>query len=156
MRKREEDSLRVDFTLKDENASTSVETPVVADSRLENGDDLPIDLEYLAPFILTGKDIESLTDQEAEQVYDACLSTCRDRLLQRASIIQNRLKEETAKLDDIQSKFEEDTSKTGASKEAFERATKDLMFRIQVLKKRLKDHEELSVQKYKVWIFFVD
>ncbi len=157
MRKREEDALRVDFTLKDESASTSVETPVVVDSRLENGDhDFPIDLDYLAPFISPGMNSLMMTDTEAEQVYDECLSTCRDRLVQRATIIQNRLLEETKKLEDIQSKYEEDTKKTGASKETFERATKDLMFRIQVLQKRLKDHEESSVQKYKVRIFFIE
>lgn len=153
MRKHEEDVVRVDFTNnKDDIASMNVETTTSADPKEENL--LPSHLEYLSLFLLPGQDLNSLTIEEAHQVSEFCLSSCRDRLLQRANIMQNRLSEERIKLAETEAKLvENDGNISEATKQALEKTVKQIVFRINILDKRLNDHETSSVEKYKVCTF---
>lgn len=150
MRRREEDVQRVDFTIKDENASTKIDEKEVLPDERKQFDITPSHLDYLIPFLFEGKDVKSLTIDEAKQVSDACLSACKDRLLQRGNIIQNRLNEENAKLEDIRFKYQQDENNNVAGVDEFEKASKEVIFRINVLEKRLGEHEHASLEKYKV------
>lgn len=151
MRKREEDILRVDFSLKDDANSAGVEK-IVEPKFIADDEARQQHLDYLSPFLLHVEDIENISKEETAQIKNACLATCKDRLLQRADIMQNRLHEESLKLAEIQAKYQQDNDKTEKNKEAFEKASSELTFRIKILEKRLQDHEDTSVEKYKVRI----
>jgi hypothetical protein len=152
MRKREEDVLRVDFSKKDDCNSINIEKAPIPELRQEK-DTTFHHLQYLSPFLLHVEDIENITKEEAIQIKDAALATCKERLLQRADIIQNRLHEESIKLVDVQAKYQRDIEKTNETKKSFENASSKLTFRIKILEKRLQDHEDVSVEKYKVRIY---
>ena len=151
MRKREEDVVRVDFTLKDDNGSSRAEMSAVPDSGgVDNK--LPKHMEYLAPFLLHVKDLRNITREEALCINDACLTTCKERLLQRADIMQNRLNEENTRLSEIQAKYQQNSNKSEETKKEFEESSSKITFRIKILEKRLRDHEDTSIEKYKVRI----
>ena len=89
--------------------------------------------DYLAPFLVGFHDVDHLSSKEAERIKEACLGALKDRLLERAQIMQSKLDEEMAK-----AKEESHDSAGDASAAA----------RIMVWEKRLEHHEQLSLEKY--------
>ena len=89
--------------------------------------------DYLAPFLVGVHDVDNLSSMEAERIKDACLGALKDRLLDRAQIMQSKLDEEITKAN------EESHGSAGDASAAA---------RIGVLEKRLEQHEKLSLKKY--------
>lgn len=115
----------------------------------EDVSDVPHD--FLTPFLsrqLT-PDAKPLTREEALKVRDDCLRSLKDRLVERATIVQSRLDEENAALSKRQASFQRNRDHMEPSDEAeYERYCQEAMFRIQILEQRLDRHTELSLHKY--------
>jgi hypothetical protein len=73
----------------------------------------------------------------------------KERLVERANIVQSRLDEENAALSKRQAAFQRNRDHMDPNDEAeYERYCQEAMFRIQILEQRLDRHTELSLQKY--------
>lgn len=103
--------------------------------------------DYLTPFLLNIKDISKITYEEAMMVRNNCLDAYKARLVERANIIQNRLRDETSKLARKQEQFQRSQRDGDFSTEEYEKYCTDTMFRIQILEQRLAEHEEKSLRK---------
>jgi len=107
--------------------------------------------DYLTPFLIIplGLNDPPLSRDEALQARDACLRSLKDRLVERANIVQSRLDEENAALSKRQAAFSRNRDHMDPSDEAeYERYAQEAMFRIQILEQRLDRHTELSLAKY--------
>eukprot|EP00906_Rhabdomonas_costata_P030675 RCo043369 len=93
---------------------------------------------------------QQLTKDEAQKVKEICLRDLKDRLIQRAHIMQNRLDEEREKLARKQSNFQKNQEQLDGVKEQEEYTTfcENAMWRIHILEKRLERHQEQSLHKY--------
>lgn len=151
MRKREEDVFRIDYSRKEDYKPTSIPNVEQQETSKAKRDEIrPQHLHYLTPFLLHVKDDKNITTEEAIQIKNACLETCKERLCQRADIIQHRLNEESARLTTLQDDYQLNPVKSESAKDDFIKTSSELTFRIKILEKRLHDHEESSVEKYKV------
>ena len=104
--------------------------------------------DYLAPFLPIDTNAE-LTKDQAVQVRDRCLRALKERLVERAAIIQTRQDEETALLAKRQVAFQRGREQmTRAEEEEFERQSEQIMFRIHILEQRIRRHGEQAIQKY--------
>lgn len=88
--------------------------------------------DYLAPFLIAIHDVDNLSSEETDRIKDACLEALKDRLLQRAQIMQS-------KLDAEKRKAEESRDSEGGDACAE---------RIRVWEQRLEHHESLALEKY--------
>ena len=103
--------------------------------------------DYLSPFLPALIAGQSMTKAEAMDVRERCLKGLKDRLIERANIIQARHDEETAALAKRQANFQRDRDQMSrAEEEEYDRAGPS-MFRIHVLEQRLKA-EEQALQRY--------
>eukprot|EP00953_Heterococcus_sp_UTEX-ZZ885_P009290 5491-Heterococcus_DN1.PRE.2 len=109
-------------------------------------------MDYLTPFIqliASAADHTNLTKEESVRARDACLRALKDRLLERANIINTRLNEENALLSKRQAAFQRNQrDNDNADEDAFEKFCAESMFRIQILEQRLVQHEETALKKY--------
>ena len=114
-------------------------------------------MDYLAPFLPTARgdkaprnlDQEPLTREEAQRAAKACLEALKERLLERANIIQKRLDVENSSLAKKQAAYQRSQQRDDqAGDEGFERFCSETMFRIQILEQRLQRHESTAMQKY--------
>ncbi|GLD99953.1 hypothetical protein PINS_up008681 [Pythium insidiosum] len=108
------------------------------------------EIDYLSPFLqavhFTGGD---LSKEDAHTVREMCLRNLKERLLERANIIQGRLDKENALLAKRQAAFQRSQREHDqGTDEEFERFCSETMFRIQILEQRLSSHEETALQKY--------
>ncbi|KAJ0405407.1 hypothetical protein ATCC90586_009446 [Pythium insidiosum] len=116
----------------------------------EKGKDAKQEVDYLSPFLqavhYTGGD---LSKDDAHTVREMCLRNLKERLLERANIIQGRLDKENALLAKRQAAFQRSQREHDqGTDEEFERFCSETMFRIQILEQRLASHEETALQKY--------
>ena len=128
-----------------------------ARSRLANAEDEEdpdadkVPHDYLTPFLADpiGVNDPPLSRDEALQAREACLRSLKDRLVERANIVQSRLDEENAALSKKQAAFQRNRDHMDpADEHEYERYCQEAMFRIQILEQRLDRHTELSLQKY--------
>mmetsp|Transcript_10574 Transcript_10574/g.24612 ORF Transcript_10574/g.24612 Transcript_10574/m.24612 type:complete len:966 (+) Transcript_10574:92-2989(+) len=126
-------------------------------------------VDYLTPFLASyqqssatlegfgstgagsGKGKPNLSKEEAVRVRDACLRSLKDRLLERANIIQNRLNDENARLSKRQATFQRNAGREAdpLAEADFEKFCAEAMFTIGILEQRLVAHEESALKKYK-------
>ena len=105
--------------------------------------------DYLSSFLLPVAAQRPLTHEECKEVRKACLRALKDRLIDRANIIQARHDEETAALAKRQANFQRDRDQMSRDEEEeYERSCEESMFRIHILEQRLKRHEEAALEKY--------
>jgi len=119
--------------------------------RKEDGASAAVMHDYLTPFLPTPKAGVALTlDRETSlKVRENCLKSLRDRLVERATIIQSRLDEENANLAKKTSTFSRNRDHADKqTEEEYERYCQSAMFRIQIIDERLKRHEKQALQKY--------
>jgi hypothetical protein len=105
-------------------------------------------VDYLTPFLQNVDNIKEILPEEAQSARTACLSALKERLLERANIIQRRLDEENTTLAKKQAAFQRSREHLEGADEAFEAFCSKAMFRIQILEQRLARHEETALQKY--------
>eukprot|EP00742_Colponemidia_sp_Colp-10_P003210 GILJ01003419.1.p1 GENE.GILJ01003419.1~~GILJ01003419.1.p1 ORF type:complete len:847 (+),score=152.98 GILJ01003419.1:62-2542(+) len=114
----------------------------------EAGEEAAGVVDYLSPFLAQYGN-RKLNKAEALAAKDSCLSALKDRLLERANIIQKRLEEENSLLAKKQLAFSRRGDNVDkAEEEEHERYFTEAMFRIKILEQRLARHEETALQKY--------
>eukprot|EP00762_Andalucia_godoyi_P006857 ANDGO_00934.mRNA.1 Coiled-coil domain-containing protein lobo len=103
--------------------------------------------DYLTPFLPRPEGV--FTREEAIATKEAALKALKERLIDRATIIQSRLDEEKANHARRKQAFVRNEGHMDkAEEEEFLAYCEDAMFRIHILEQRLARHEELAVAKY--------
>lgn len=123
------------------------------DEEKEKSDDADEDkdrnrVDYLSPFLAQHTNGKVLTRREAMQAKDDCLATLKERLLERANIIQRHLDDQKAKLDQRRIVFKRSPNTGAEQDDDFTKFYEDMAFKIDILKARLQRHEELALRKY--------
>eukprot|EP00940_MAST-03C_sp_MAST-3C-sp2_P002881 g2881.t1 len=104
--------------------------------------------DYLTPYIPEGKMAHEMTPEEAQRANDACLKALKERLVERAGIIQRRLDKENDALAKRQAAFQRSRDAADGTDEEYEKFCVDAMFRIQILEQRLQKHDDTAMLKY--------
>ena len=108
----------------------------------------PNQVEYLSPFLQDLPDPANPTREQASKSRTNCLAALKERLLERADIIQKRLDDENQKLAKKQAAFQRSRDHVEGADEEFEQFCSKAMFTIQILEQRLAQHEVSALQKY--------
>lgn len=111
-------------------------------------------IDYLTPYLPQegNRPIEVMTVEEAKSANDNCLKALKERLVERANIIQRRLDKENEALAKRQAAFQRSRDATEGADEEYEKFCVDAMFRIQILEQRLQKHEDTAMSKYEALI----
>lgn len=103
----------------------------------------------MSPFLVGFPVDKPLSRDQAQQVKDTCLAALKERLLERANIIQAHLDNEYQRLYQAQMQYKRSMGNGAVGKDkqlgAFFEST---MFKIDILKTRLRLHEESALAKY--------
>ncbi|KAM5207902.1 dynein regulatory complex subunit 7 isoform 2-T7 [Hipposideros larvatus] len=106
-------------------------------------------LDYLAPFLAQLPPGEKLTRGQAMRLKDECLSDFKQRLIDKANLIQARFEKETQELQKQQQWYQENQVTLAAEDEdVYLSYCSQAMFRIRILEQRLNRHKELAPLKY--------
>ncbi|KAI9350126.1 hypothetical protein BDR26DRAFT_851892 [Obelidium mucronatum] len=107
------------------------------------------DLDYLSPFLVNYTNQNSLGRSETVAIKDACLKSLKERLIEKANIIQGRLEEVTAEYQRRQLAYSRNAdSMTVEETDEYVKFCNDSLFKIQILEKRLAKHKEAAPEKY--------
>jgi len=149
VRKREEASIIIDRSIFETAAENAKEDKRQELQHTEAEDTDVRKVDYLTPFLQNVQDVKKINREEGMKARDACLRALKERLLERANIIQTRLDEENSHLAKKQAAFQRSQrDHDQGGDEEFERFCSETMFRIQILEQRLTRHEETALQKY--------
>ena len=106
-------------------------------------------VEYLTPFLQNCKDPKDPTQEEAAKARASCLAALKERLLERANIIQRRLDEENSALSKSKQTFSVAGITWKVLMKPFEKFWQEAMFLSNfILEQRLSRHEESALSKY--------
>uniref|UniRef100_F6SS68 Dynein regulatory complex subunit 7 n=1 Tax=Callithrix jacchus TaxID=9483 RepID=F6SS68_CALJA len=106
-------------------------------------------LDYLAPFLVQLPPGEKLTRWQAARLKDECLSDFKQRLINKANLIQARFEKETQELQKKQQWYQENqVTLTPEDEDLYLSYCSQAMFRIRILEQRLNRHKELAPLKY--------
>ncbi|XP_018867847.1 dynein regulatory complex subunit 7 isoform X1 [Gorilla gorilla gorilla] len=106
-------------------------------------------LDYLAPFLAQLPPGEKLTRWQAVHLKDECLSDFKQRLINKANLIQARFEKETQELQKKQQWYQENqVTLTPEDEDLYLSYCSQAMFRIRILEQRLNRHKELAPLKY--------
>uniref|UniRef100_K3WB99 Dynein regulatory complex subunit 7 n=1 Tax=Globisporangium ultimum (strain ATCC 200006 / CBS 805.95 / DAOM BR144) TaxID=431595 RepID=K3WB99_GLOUD len=149
IRKREEMAIVLETSFFDGNDDDDATTSHKDDAK-DTGKDTKSEMDYLTPFLQSLHTSHAeLTKEDAQSVREMCLRNLKERLLERANIIQARLDKENALLAKRQAAFQRSQREHDqGTDDEFERFCSETMFRIQILEQRLANHEETALQKY--------
>ncbi|XP_053575515.1 dynein regulatory complex subunit 7 [Bombina bombina] len=108
-----------------------------------------LEMDYLAPFLAQLGEPEKLTRLQAQQVKEECLKDLKQRLIEKANLMQARFEKETQELEKKQQWYQQShSSMNKEDEESYLEYCSEAMFRIEILKKRLSRHKALAPQKY--------
>ncbi|XP_035867780.1 dynein regulatory complex subunit 7 [Phyllostomus discolor] len=106
-------------------------------------------LDYLAPFLAQLPPGEKLTRWQAVHVKEECLSDFKQRLIDKANLIQARFEKETQELQKKQQWYQENqVTLTAEDEDLYLSYCSQAMFRIRILEQRLNRHKEMAPLKY--------
>ncbi|XP_023421775.1 dynein regulatory complex subunit 7 isoform X2 [Cavia porcellus] len=106
-------------------------------------------LDYLAPFLAQLPPGEKLTRIQAVHLRDECLSDFKQRLIDKANLIQARFEKENQELQKKQQWYQENqVTLTPEEEDQYLSYCSQAMFRIRILEQRLNRHKELAPLKY--------
>lgn len=128
-----------------------VKTHAAADTGAEKEDDADASqVDYLTPFLPEAfkPGTTELSKEQAQKANNGCLKALKDRLVERANIIQRRLDRENEDLAKRQAAFQRSRDAVEGADEEYEKFCMDAMFRIQILEQRLQKHEDTAMDKY--------
>ncbi|KAJ1566845.1 hypothetical protein HK405_008180, partial [Cladochytrium tenue] len=107
------------------------------------------DLDYLSPFMVNFAGAEKLSRDEAQSVRESCLKSLKERLIEKANIIQSRLEEVTAEYQRRQLAYSRNAdTMTVEETDEYVRFCNDALFKIHILEKRLAKHKESATDRY--------
>eukprot|EP00051_Salpingoeca_urceolata_P005939 m.78991 g.78991 ORF g.78991 m.78991 type:complete len:886 (+) comp14608_c0_seq1:127-2784(+) len=105
--------------------------------------------DYLAPFLIQLDDPKHISQEEAHWLMETCLQDLKDRLIAKAKLIEETFGKEKAALEEKQAWFQqEQESLTAEQHEEYVKFSKDGLFRIRILEKRLTLHKQEAPGKY--------
>lgn len=97
-----------------------------------------VEIDYLSPFLINYENPDSLSKEDMVSIKDACLKSLRERLVEKANIIQGRLDEVTAEYQRRQLAYSRNAdSMTVEDTEAYVKFCNEALFKIHILEKRL-------------------
>ncbi|XP_008833102.1 dynein regulatory complex subunit 7 isoform X1 [Nannospalax galili] len=106
-------------------------------------------LDYLAPFLAQLSPGEKLTRWQAVRLKDECLSDFKQRLIDKANLIQARFEKETQELQKKQQWYQENqVTLSPEDEDLYLSYCSQAMFRIRILEQRLNRHKEMAPLKY--------
>ncbi|KAG9272008.1 dynein regulatory complex subunit 7 [Astyanax mexicanus] len=107
------------------------------------------ELDILAPFLAKLGNPASLTREQVQQLVADCLAEMKQRLVDRANLIQARFEKETQELQQKQQWYQKNQlTMTQEDEDAYLAYCSDAMFRIHVVKLRLNRHKDKAPQMY--------
>jgi hypothetical protein len=119
--------------------------------KVANGSDGEADdqraVDVLAPYLQQFGQVTRLSYEQAKRARDECLKALRDRLLERAAIIQSRLDEENDKLQKKQQSYQRQGHGEQEDEE-MSRYYENAIFKIHILQARIQRHDETALKKY--------
>ncbi|CAH1791154.1 unnamed protein product [Owenia fusiformis] len=108
-----------------------------------------MELDYLAPFLAQIGDPEQISRQQAYKLKEDCLADLKQRLIDKANLIQARFEKETQELQKKQQWYQQNQVSMQKDDEAEYLAyCGEAMFRIHILELRLNRHKEMAPHKY--------
>ncbi|XP_007670184.2 dynein regulatory complex subunit 7 isoform X2 [Ornithorhynchus anatinus] len=108
-----------------------------------------MDMDYLAPFLLQLSPGEKLNRWQVLRLKENCLNDFKQRLIDKANLIQARFEKETKDLQKKQQWYQENqVTMTVEDEDAYLSYCSEAMFRIRILELRLNRHKEQAPQKY--------
>ncbi|XP_007905243.1 dynein regulatory complex subunit 7 isoform X2 [Callorhinchus milii] len=108
-----------------------------------------LELDYLAPFLARIGEPETLTKQETLKLREDCLSDMKQRLIDKANLIQGRFEKEALDLQNKQQWYQQNQiSMTKEDEESYLMYCSQAMFRIHILELRLNRHKENAPLMY--------
>lgn len=108
-----------------------------------------LELDYLAPFMAKLGDPEKLTKWQVVKLKEDCLADLKQRLIDKANLIQARFEKETGELQKKQLWYQKNQmSMSREDEEAYLTYCGEAMFRIHILEQRLTKHKERAPLQY--------
>ncbi|XP_077994789.1 dynein regulatory complex subunit 7-like [Glandiceps talaboti] len=108
-----------------------------------------MELDYLAPFLAQIGDPEKISKQQAFTLKEDCLADLKQRLIDKANLIQARFEKETTELQKKQHWYQQNqVSMNKEDEEEYLNYCSEAMFRIHILELRLNRHKENAPHKY--------
>ncbi|KAJ3320817.1 hypothetical protein HDV06_004828 [Boothiomyces sp. JEL0866] len=108
-----------------------------------------VEIDYLSPFLINFETPDNLSRDDMVAIKDACLKSLRERLVEKANIIQGRLDEVTAEYQRRQLAYSRNAdSMTVEDTEAYVKFCNEALFKIHILEKRLAKHKESAPERY--------
>ena len=104
-------------------------------------------VDVLAAYLQQFGQVSRLSYEQAKRARDECLKALRDRLLERAAIIQSRLDEENEKLQKKQQSYQRQGHGEQEDEE-MSRYYENAIFKIHILQARIQRHDETALKKY--------
>jgi len=109
-----------------------------------------MELDYLAPFLSRIGDPKTLTREDATKIKEECLQDLKQRLIDKANLIQARFEKETQELQKKQAWYQQNQmNMTKEDEEDYLNFCSESMFRIHILELRLSRHKEMAPKIYK-------
>ncbi|XP_033127806.1 dynein regulatory complex subunit 7-like [Anneissia japonica] len=108
-----------------------------------------MELDYLAPFLAQKGDPDRLNKEQAFDLKKDCLADLKQRLIDKANLIQARFEKETAELQKKQQWYQQNqVNMLKEDEEEYLEYCSEAMFRIHILELRLNRHKEMAPHKY--------
>jgi len=109
-------------------------------------------IDPLAPFLVSFPNQLPRNRKQAMTARLECLQSLKEKLLERATIIQNHLDREQEALKTRSTHYNrmqsEDPEEKKAAEEEFKKYSEEIMFRLSILDARLKRHEKFAIKEY--------
>ncbi|GFR82652.1 dynein regulatory complex subunit 7-like [Elysia marginata] len=108
-----------------------------------------MEIDYLAPFLAQMEDPEKIGRADACKLKEDCLADLKQRLIDKANLIQFRFEKETQELQKKQAWYQQNqVSMSKDDEEEYLNYCSEAMFRIHILELRLNRHKEMAPHKY--------
>jgi len=108
-----------------------------------------MELDYLAPFLAQLGDPPTLTKMQAVKLKSDCLADLKQRLIDKANLIQSRFERETSELQRKQQWYQQNqVSMLKEDEDEYLSYCAEAMFRIHILELRLNRHREMAPHTY--------
>ena len=150
MRVSEENEINLSVSVHDtiRNSSKSIEEEKVS-HKSGDQEDRQADLDYLSPFLVNKSSPDKLTKEEAIQVRDACLKSTKERIVEKTTIIQNRLDEVSSEYQRRQLAYSRNADAMSVEEtEEYVKFCNQSLFKIHILEKRLAKHRGEVSERY--------
>jgi len=107
------------------------------------------EMDYLAPFLQQINNPQVLTPSQAFKLKEECLADLKQRLIDKANLIQQRFEKETSELHKRQQEYQQkQVAMTKDDEEEYFNYCSEAMFRIHILEMRLNRHKQIAPNRY--------